>query len=404
MDNSNQNLKERQYYIDWLRIILILSVFLFHVGMIFNTWDWHIKNDQKFEWLNDIMRFLHYWRIPLLFLVSGAGTFFALGIRSPKEYLKERSKRLLIPAIAGIFLLVPVQVYLDTNLTERMSQYKSLLDFYPHFLEGIYPKGNFSWHHLYFIIYLFIIALIITPFLKFFRSKKFACFVNLLAGLISRPFGANVLLIPLILSQALLRPFFPEETHALINDWATISFYLIFFLAGFTMLSNMRIVDSICKQRILYLIQSVLFTMLMFKVPSLISSKDAGETLRVALSIIVAWSVSVSAIGYARKYLNINSEFRKIANEAIYPFYLLHQPVIVVTGYYIVNWNVPAIIKFALILTISFFVTVSIYQLFIQRIKFFRIIFGLKPKSRITQQVDRKILQPVFVNNKSKSN
>lgn len=404
MDNSNQSLKDRQYYIDWLRILLILSVFLFHVGMIFNTWDWHVKNDQKFEWMNDIMRFLHYWRIPLLFLVSGAGTFFALGFRSPGEYLKERSKRLLIPAIAGIFLLVPVQVYLDTNLTERMSQYKTLIDFYPHFFEGIYPKGNFSWHHLYFIIYLFLIALIISPFLKFFRSDKFACFVNQFAGIISRSFGANVVLVPLILSQVILRPFFPEETHALINDWATIAFYFIFFLAGFTMLSNTKIVESLCKHRILYLIQSVLFTVLLFKVPSLVNSKDAAETLRIALSIIVAWSVSVSAIGYARKYLNINSEFRKIANEAIYPFYLLHQPVIVVTGYYIVNWNVPPIIKFALILTISFFVTVSIYQLFIQRINFLRIIFGLKPKSGITRPVVSKILRPISVNIKSKSN
>lgn len=404
MDNSNQNLKERQYYIDWLRILLILSVFLFHVGMIFNTWDWHVKNDQKFEWLNGIMRFLHYWRIPLLFLVSGAGTWFALGFRSPGEYLKERSKRLLIPAVAGILLLVPVQVYLDTNLTERMSQYRSLIDFYPHFFEGIYPKGNFSWHHLYFIIYLFVIALIITPFLKYFRSERFIRFLNQFAGIISKPFGADVVIVPLILSQVLLRPFFPEETHALINDWATIAFYLIFFLSGFTMLSSKRIVDSISRYRIIYLIQTVLFTVLMLKVPSLVDSADTGETLRIALSIIVAWSVSVCAIGYARKYLNFNSEFRKLANEAIYPFYLLHQPVIVVTGFYIVTWNVPAIIKFALILTISFFVTVSIYQLFIQRINFFRIIFGLKPKSGANQPVINKILRPMLVNIKSKSN
>jgi hypothetical protein len=372
--------------------------------MIFNTWDWHIKNDQKFEWIDGIMRFLHYWRIPLLFLVSGAGTWFALGFRSPGEYLKERSKRLLIPAFAGIIMLVPVQVYLDTNLTERMSQYKSLMDFYPHFFEGIYPKGNFSWHHLYFIIYLFVIALIITPFLKYFRSEGFVYFMNWFSGIISRPFGANVVIIPLMLSQVLLRPLFPEETHALINDWATISFYLIFFLAGFTMLSNKNIVDSISKYRVLYLIQTVLFTVLMFKIPSLVDSEDTAETIRIAGSIIVAWSVSICAIGYARKYLNFNSEVRKLANEGIYPFYLLHQPVIVVTGHYIVTWNVPAIIKFALILTISFFATISIYQLFILRINILRIIFGLKPKAGATWPVISKILRPLLVNIKSKSN
>ncbi len=404
MDNLNQNLKERQYYIDWLRILLILSVFLFHVGMIFNTWDWHIKNDHRFEELNNIMRFLHFWRIPLLFLVSGAGTWFALGYRTPGEYLKERSRRLLIPAIAGIILLVPIQVYLDTNLTGRMSQYKSLADFYPHFFDGIYPSGNFSWHHLYFIIYLFVIALIITPFLKFFRGIRFKGFVRWLSKIISRPFGANIVLFPLILSQVILRPLFPEETHALINDWATFTLYFIFFLSGLALLSDKDTAVSICKNRLVYLIQSVLITVFMFKAPSLVNSDEVGDILWMVGSIILSWSVSISAIGYARKYLNINSDLRKIANEAIYPFYLLHQPVIVVTGYYIVRWDIPAIVKFVLILSISFFVTISIYQLIIYRINFFRIIFGLKPGSRVAKPLNRKILRPVLVGSKSKSN
>ena len=385
MEKQQLNLKERQYYIDWLRILLILSVFLFHVGMIFNTWDWHIKNDQKFEELKNVMTFLHYWRIPLLFLVSGAGTWFALGFRSPQEYLKERTKRLLIPAIAGIFLLVPIQVYLDTNLAGRMNQYMSIFDFYPHMFEGIYPDGNFSWHHLYFIIYLFVIALLISPFLKFFRSALFSQFKMWLERIIIKPFRVNLFLIPLILSQIILRPYFPEETHALFDDWATFAFYLLFFLAGFVLLSNKNIVESICKHRLLYLIQSVLVTLFMFKVPDLAKTKETGEFLWDLGSILVAWSVSICAIGYARKYLNINSGFRKVANEAIFPFYLLHQPVIVVTGYYIVRWHISVLLKFALITSISFLVTVLIYMILIRHFNFLRVIFGLKIKSRESQ-------------------
>lgn len=157
--HKNQK-QERQYYIDWLRILLIISVFLFHIGMIFNTWDWHIKNDQQYGgMLRNVMTFLHNWRMPLLFLLSGAGTYFALGKRTPGEYLYERFKRLFIPLLAGIFLLVPVQVYI-----EKASAFGSLPDFYLHMFEGIYPEGNFSWHHLWFIAYLFVIALFISPF------------------------------------------------------------------------------------------------------------------------------------------------------------------------------------------------------------------------------------------------
>ena len=168
MANYTNQKSERQFYIDWLRILLILSVFLFHIGMIFNTWDWHVKNDQQYGGiLRSTMSFLHIWRMPLLFLISGAGTYFALGSRTSAQYLSERFKRLFIPLLAGVFTLVPVQVYI-----ERASLYSSLPDFYPHMFQGTYPEGNFSWHHLWFIAYLFVIALLISPFLNLSKKCK----------------------------------------------------------------------------------------------------------------------------------------------------------------------------------------------------------------------------------------
>jgi fucose 4-O-acetylase-like acetyltransferase len=138
MTTGNTLNSDRQYYIDWLRIILILSVYLFHVGMIFNTWGWHVKNDVLYGGvLRQVMIFLHNWRMPLLFMISGEGTWYALKNITPGRYLLERSKRLLVPLAAGIFLLVPVQVYI-----ERVSDYPSLLAYYPHMFEGVYPKAT----------------------------------------------------------------------------------------------------------------------------------------------------------------------------------------------------------------------------------------------------------------------
>ncbi len=178
---------ERQYFIDWLRILLIGSVFMYHIGMFFNSWDWHVKNPTEYEGiLKYTMIFLGKWRMPLLFLISGAGTYYALGKRTPVKYLGERFKRLMIPFIAGIFILVPVQVYL-----EKADQFSSLLNFYPHMFEGIYPSGNFSWHHLWFILYLFVISLFISPFLKLFRSNGYLRFSIWLERFASRPLSLN---------------------------------------------------------------------------------------------------------------------------------------------------------------------------------------------------------------------
>jgi glucan biosynthesis protein C len=370
---TNQK-SERQFYIDWLRILLILSVFLFHIGMIFNTWGWHIKNDQQYGGiLQSIMTFLHYWRMPLLFLISGAGTYFALGKRTSVQYLGERFKRLFIPFVVGVFTLVPVQVYI-----ERAGSYSSLLDFYPHMFEGIYPEGNFSWHHLWFIVYLFVIALIISPFLNILRSDRFSRFICRIEGIVTKPLALNILMIPLLLSQIILRKYFEVNTNDLFNDGASMALYIIFFMSGFILLPNKNITEAIRKQRLLYLAETVVITFIMFWLPSRAGSEGAGEIIWDVCSIFVALTCGLTALGFAKQYLNSDSKFRKLANEAIYPFYLLHQPVIVVVGYFVVSMHIQVLLKFVLITLTSFLVIAGLYWLMIRRINFLRLIFGMK--------------------------
>ncbi len=378
---SNQKI-ERQYFIDWLRIILIFSVFLFHIGMFFNTWGWHVKNPTQYAGLlTGLMTFLHEWRMPLLFLISGAGTYYALGKRTPGRYLGERFKRLMIPFFAGIFILVPVQVYL-----EKAGQYSSLLSFYPHMFDGIYPVGNFSWHHLWFILYLFVISLFISPFLKLFRSHAYLRFSIWLEDFARRPLSLNVVVILLVGSQALLGPYFPEETHALFNDWASMATFLIFFLCGFMLLSNQNIIESIRKQRKLYLAEAAIATVVMFASPHLFREESAVDLAWGISSIFTAWSCGLAAIGFARQYLNRESRFRKLANEAIYPFYLLHQPVILILGFFLIKWEMSDFTRFLLLIVSSFVVTCSLYWFVVRPINFTRVIFGMKPVPRKSRQ------------------
>src|SRR5512133_906692 len=340
---------ERQYYIDWLRILLIISVYLFHIGMIFNTWHWHIKNDQLYGgMLISIMTFLHNWRMPLLFLLSGAGTCFALGKRTPGQYLSERFRRLFIPLVAGIFILVPVQVFI-----EKASVYGSLLNFYPHMFEGVYPEGNFSWHHLWFIAYLFVIALFISPFLGFLRSRKFERFTRWLEGIVTKNLALNIFIIPLLLSQIVLHNYFEVGTNALVNDWASMTFYIIFFMAGFILLPDKNIAEAIRKQRLLYLTETIILTIVLFSVPGLFESERTGEIIYDVTAICLAWACGITAVGFAKQYLNFDSGFRKLANEAIFPFYLLHQPVIIVVAYFILRLDLSILMKVFLVLIIS---------------------------------------------------
>lgn len=387
---------ERQYYVDWLRILLIISVFLFHIGMIFNTWQWHIKNDQQYGGLlRQVMTFLHYWRMPLLFMLSGAGTYFALGKRTPGQYLSERFKRLVIPLAVGIFTLVPVQVYI-----EKIDLYSSLPEFYSHMFDGIYPDGNFSWHHLWFIAYLFVISLFISPFLNFLRGKTFQRITARLEKIVIKPLALNIFIIPLLLSQILLRQFFETETNDLVNDWASFTYYIIFFLAGFILLPVRNITEAMRKYRLLYLAEAIAATIVMFNVPGIAKSVDSGEIIRDVSSIFLAWSCAMTAIGFAKQYFNRNSPLRKHANEAIYPFYLLHQPVIVVMGFFTIHLDIAVIWKVILVMFSSFTLSVSIYWFLIRPFNLFRIIFGMK-KLEKTKKVTEisHVIEPVIVKN-----
>lgn len=376
MTNDVETRSDRQYYIDWLRILLIISVYMYHMGMIFNTWGWHVKNNILYGGLlEEVMIFLHNWRMPLLFMISGAGTWYALKDMSPGRYLLERARRLLVPLVAGILILVPVQVYI-----EKIAQYPSLLAYYPHMLEGIYPEGNFSWHHLWFIAYLFVIALFITPFLNMLRSTRFMAMVGNLEHIFIKPFGLNTVIIPLLISQLILRKFFEQDTHALVDDWASFTSYLIYFLAGFILLPVKSIAGAMTKYRRLYLAETIVTMAVMLLFRNRVDSVRAAEIIYDVAALAMSWTCAVTVAGYGRKYLDRNSSFRKTANEAIYPFYLLHQPALVITGYMVVKHSIPLVMKVSLVMISSLILIVSVYWFLIRPFNVTRVLFGMKPQ------------------------
>jgi peptidoglycan/LPS O-acetylase OafA/YrhL len=166
-------------------------------------------------------------------------------------------------------------------------------------------------------------------------------------------------------------------------------------------MSNKKMVESIRKQKLLFLVESAFATLIMLTVPYMVGSEEAGNLIWDISEAFVAWSCSLTAIGYAKQYLNFNTNFRKLANEAIYPFYLLHQPVIVVVAYFMVQWEIAIIWKVLLITTTSFTLTVAIYWFLIRPFNILRFVFGLKTIKR-ENPAQSKILNPIQVidNNK----
>jgi peptidoglycan/LPS O-acetylase OafA/YrhL len=362
----------RRYDIDWLRIMLIFSVFLFHIGMYFNSFGWHIKNPERLTFLDPFMGYLHTWRMSLLFFVSGVGTYFALGKRTIGQFFGERSRKLLIPLVFGMFVIVPPQIFV-----EKQAQYGTFLNFIPHIAEGSYPQGNFSWHHLWFILYLFICASAAIPVILLLRSSAGKRFYRMLEKYANVKGFLLLLAIPLFLGKMLLLPYFPHETHALVDDWEYILSSFLFFLYGYILLSNAKLTASIIQQRRIFAVIALLLSLLYFYDWFHSIDPYVSDNLQLLLYCMLQLSIALALIGYFGRYLNSDHPWRKKLNEAIYPFYILHQTVILVLAFSLREYEMQVGWRVLILTVLSFATITAIYIFLVRPFKITRFLFGM---------------------------
>lgn len=370
-------IKERRHDIDWIRVLVFDLLILYHVGMFFVPWGWHIKNETVTEFLILPMLFINQWRLPILFVVSGMGTRFALSRRSAKKFAKERIIRLFIPLVFGMLFIVPPQVYVE-RLSEGAT-YTSFLNFYPHYFNGIYPNGNFSWHHLWFLPYLLVYSLIFTPLFLFLRKKKDSLFLKKISANITKyPLILYIFALPLLCVEIPLKPLFPQ-THAFVGDWYALPMYAFYFLSGFLLI---MIKDVLWQslQKIRYLTLSagiVLFSTLIWG-----WNNDLSHEIVSLVRILNLWSWILTIFGFASKYLNRPSAVLAYRNQAVYPFYILHQTITIIIGYYLMDLDMSIALKFLIMAVGTFAGTWLLYEGVIRRIAFLQPLFGLKKKTR----------------------
>lgn len=380
--------KIRRHEIDWLRVIAFYLLIIFHTGMFFVPWGWHIKNPTTYEWFETWMAWLSQFRLPLLFMISGIGVYFALGFRSPGKFIKERSRRLLVPLLFGMLVVIPPQIYF-----ERISngvEYQSYWDFWKTVFNFVpYPEGgSFSWHHLWFLPYIFVYSLLFLPLFLYLRSDRSNRLKEKLLNFFSKSGAIYLLGLPLLLAYYTLSWQFPT-THSLIDDWYNFTFSLLFFLTGFFLVSIPGLWDVIEKQRKLSLklaLVPMLILVLFVWGPTFEIVNEESEFFFfiygfLKISFITTWLLTI--LGYSRILLNKPGKLLTYANESVYPFYILHQSITIVIAYYLTDWNVGLILKFSVIMLGTFGGCFLLYEFIIKRTNVTRLLFGLKPLKKM---------------------
>lgn len=372
----------RRYELDWLRVIAFIVLIYFHAAIFFVPFGLPtIQNEENSLALQIFVKISSQFRLALLFFISGAGVYFAKRKLSDGAFIRERSRRLLIPFFFGLAFVVPPMVYTEKIFLGMFEG--SLFDFYPCLLtEGVYPEGNLSWHHFWFIAYLYLFCLLaVLPFRWINRLSDGANF--------DRFNGAGLYwMIPvLFVPEVLLRWFFPGFRD-LINDWASFVLWFLVFLAGYVVAMRLSLIDDAIRLRhhsLMLALGSTLAIFAIFEDTRPAFSADVNGAIQYllwcALRITMVWCAILSCLGYAGRYLQFTNRALQYLNEAVYPLFILHLTALVVFGYFIVamDWSLWA--KYWVLTTATLMFVLGFYHLAIRPFDSMRLLFGVKPGS-----------------------
>jgi len=377
-DTSN-----RRYELDWLRVLAILIVFLYHSTRFFNLGDWHVKNVNTYVCVEIWNVFATRWMMPLFFIISGASLSYAIGkYRGWLRFYVDKFLRLMIPVLLASVTHSALLVYLERLTHGQFSG--SFFSFLPEYFSGVYlgigMPGNFAYHgmHLWYLFFLFIYSLVCYPLFIWLKGSGREILnrimkLSAIPGLMYLWFS-----IPLLIMEALI----PEAVLNVGSGGWGFLYYIWFLIAGFMIVSSERLQQQIKNQRwislLLGVVLSTIYLYQLFSPSRMVFPAWIGDWIYTLLSFFSAWSWLFAILGFGMWFLSFDRPLLRYANEGVLPFFILHQTVLLGIGYFIMTWEIHDFLKWAIVFTSSFIVIIALYTLLIRKLDLFRFLFGMK--------------------------
>ncbi|MFL6657205.1 MAG: acyltransferase family protein [Massilia sp.] len=381
----NPTPNSRLFFLDWVRILAFMLLILYHVGMYYVSWDWHVKSPFASDAIEPLMMLSSPWRLGLLFLISGVASSFMLTKMTPGRFMRQRSFRLLVPLIFGMLVIVPLQPYFE--VVEKVAYQGSFTDFMRLYVTGY---GGFcrktdclslpTWNHLWFVVYLFAYTLVLGS-LMMALGKRFDAIADKLSIFLS---GWKLIVLPVAVlgvARILLLSRFPS-THNLVVDWYNHAQYLPLFLLGALMARNGAVwqrMDAMRWTALGLALASWACVIVWFSLPETMTLDPMFQDIRMGMRIVYAlcaWCAMVAACGFAHRHLNHDSANRRYLTEAVFPVYIVHQTLIVAMAHLLKPAKLAPGIEGLILVVLTFCFSFAIFEL-VRRVALLRPLFGL---------------------------
>ncbi len=370
----------RLYFLDWLRIAAFGLLILYHVGMYYVSWDWHVKSPAAGPGLEPWMRMSSPWRLSLLFLVSGAATSLMLLRGAGGAFVRSRSKRLLLPLVFGMLVVVPPQPYFE--VAYKAGYAGSYLDFLRLYFSGYggFCRGSEclvlpTWNHLWFVVYLWAYSVLLWALLRWRPHALDAC-----ARAVDRVLaGPALIVLPIVvltLIRVTLGARFPS-THALVDDWFNHAMYLCMFVTGAAFARTTGVWARLAGWRWWALAAALVAWTVVALYGGAYTAKTAPVWLR-AVYATLQWCAIVAAAGFAHRHLNVDHRWRRYLTDAVFPVYILHQTLIIVLSQALRPLQWTPVFEGPVLVVATFALSFAGFEI-VRRVRVLRPWFGLGP-------------------------
>jgi glucans biosynthesis protein C len=398
-------MNDRRYDLDWLRIIAFGLLILYHCGMFYVTWEWHVKSSRASDAIEPLMLLTSPWRLSLLFLVAGAASRFMVDKMSVWRFTSARMGRLWPPLLLAVFVIVPPQAYYEiveavaAFPADVAANYAGAVDNF--YVRYVTASGNWcdadgclttpTYNHMWFVAYLILYTLALVLLLPLLRRVP-----KIVSVLIS---GAGLILTPWLVMATLrvtLMPIF-GESHDFREDWYLHALYFSIFLFGFAIAKYEPFFESCLKLRWFALAIAVASWAALIAYFNAYSAEDAvpPDWMRTMFRVVReldAWCAIVACIGFAHRHLrDADGPMRRLLTQAIFPFYLIHQTIIVVAGHYLDPLQLPLWIEAPVLIGTTALGCWLFFDLG-RRVPWLRVWIGLPSKGVDTRATTPKVL------------